>query len=183
MPALFAILLFATASTAAWILSIGGTSKADSQGHVIEANFRTTWIDDADLERVATLSDLRTLDLSHTRITDIGFRGLKPLTVVEDLNLYYAEQVGDGALNIVRNWKHLKFRDSTVRNLCVSYIQLFQFVQTRKCIDARVGDRCRPHTRVSPLHSIKVELTESCYQTKGIQPCVRDLVASDGKFP
>ena len=50
MPALLAFLLFATLSTAAWIASIGGTSKADPQGHIIEANFRTTWIDDADLD-------------------------------------------------------------------------------------------------------------------------------------
>src|SRR5215218_1032071 len=91
-----------------WITNIGGTSTSDAQGHVTEASFRTSWIDDADLERVATLSDLRALDLSHTRITDLGFRSLKPLTKLQSLSLYYAEQFGDGALTIARGWKELK---------------------------------------------------------------------------
>src|SRR5689334_1958791 len=86
----------------AWISSVGGTSKADPQGRIIEASFRSSWIEDSDLRSVASLPELRVLDLSHTRVTDLGFRDLKPLANVSDLNLYYAEQIGDGALAIAR---------------------------------------------------------------------------------
>jgi hypothetical protein len=51
---------------------------------------------------------LTRLDLSHTRVTDLGFKDLKPLQDIRELNLYYAEQVGDGALTIARGWKQLQ---------------------------------------------------------------------------
>lgn len=102
------LLLPAMAVTTQWIQSHGGTSKSDAQGRIIEANFRGSWIDDSDLAGVATLKDLRRLDLSHTRVTDPGFRDLKALANVTDLNLYYAEQIGDGALAVVKNWRTLK---------------------------------------------------------------------------
>jgi Leucine-rich repeat (LRR) protein len=102
------LLLPAVAVTTQWIQDHGGTSKSDAQGHVIEANFRGSWIDDSDLATVATLKDLLRLDLSHTRVTDPGFRDLKALANVRDLNLYYAEQIGDGALAVVKNWRNLK---------------------------------------------------------------------------
>ena len=48
------------------------------------------------------------LDLSHTRLTDRGFRELKGLAKITDLNLYYAEQIGDGTLAVVKNWRGLR---------------------------------------------------------------------------
>ncbi|HYO83400.1 MAG TPA: hypothetical protein VES20_18495, partial [Bryobacteraceae bacterium] len=95
-------------AAAAWITELGGTLKTDNSGRVTEANFRSTWIDDSDLRRVGALPDLLSLSLAHTRITDLGFRELKTLGSVTDLDLYYAEQIGDGALTVVRNWKQLR---------------------------------------------------------------------------
>ncbi len=78
MPAIIALLLLAAAAAAPWIADLGGTFQTNAKGAVTEASFRATWIDDADLPRVAALADLRALDLAHTRITDLGFRSLKP---------------------------------------------------------------------------------------------------------
>jgi|HigsolmetaAR202D_1030399.scaffolds.fasta_scaffold09375_2 Leucine-rich repeat (LRR) protein len=91
-----------------WIGENGGTSKADARGKIVEVSLRSSWIADSDLQALSTFQDLHRLDLSHTRITDLGFRELKPLTQITDLNLYYAEQIGDGALAVIRNWRNLK---------------------------------------------------------------------------
>jgi len=50
---------------------------------------------------------LSKLDLSHTRITDRGFAQLKGLKNITELNLYYAELIGDGALAAMRGWTQL----------------------------------------------------------------------------
>jgi Leucine-rich repeat (LRR) protein len=57
---------------------------------------------------LARMPDLKRLDLSLTRISDRGLRTLKTAQGIEDLNLYFAEQVGDEGAAVLRNWKHLK---------------------------------------------------------------------------
>ena len=53
------------------------------------------------------MPDLRKLDLSLTRISDRGLRALRPAPGIADLNLSFAEQVGDEGTSAIRNWKHL----------------------------------------------------------------------------
>ena len=91
-----------------WIAALGGTTTRDAKGQITGLSFRSTWIQDLDLKPIANMPALRTLDLSHTRITDIGFQQLKSVASVEDVNLYYTEQIGDGALVVMKNWKKLK---------------------------------------------------------------------------
>lgn len=108
-----------------WISRLGGTMQKNARGEVVALSFRSTWIDDADLKPIAAMNALRSLDLSHTRITDIGFQQLKTVASVEDVNLYYAEQIGDGALVVMKNWKKLKrlnLRGTKVTDLGVAQL-------------------------------------------------------------
>jgi internalin A len=91
-----------------WAASKGGKLIRNPSGEVVEADFRLSWIDDADLKRLASFPGLSRIDLSHTRITDVGFSHLKDLKNVQSVNLYYSEQIGDGALAAMKNWKQLR---------------------------------------------------------------------------
>ena len=73
-----------------------------------EVNLRSSWIADADLAAIAKDAAVTVLDLSHTRITDVGFRELKALRNVERVELFYAEQIGDGALVVMKDWPKLR---------------------------------------------------------------------------
>ena len=73
-----------------------------------EVNLRSSWIADADLAAIAKNPAVTVLDLSHTRITDVGFRELKALRNVERVELFYAEQIGDGALVVMKDWPKLR---------------------------------------------------------------------------
>lgn len=109
-PFLFAVpaVLFAAAAGQEWVAEHGGTAEVDKAGKVVAVSFESSWIADSDLQQLASFSDLRRLNLAHTRLTDPGFRELKSLPNVTELNLYFAEQIGDGAMAVVRNWKNLK---------------------------------------------------------------------------
>ena len=87
---------------------LGGTAITDPKGRVTAVHLRSSWIDDSDLLEVARLNSATVLDLSETRITDIGFQALKSLPNVAELNLYYSELIGDGAMAALREWKHLR---------------------------------------------------------------------------
>src|SRR5690606_16558527 len=103
---------------------LGGEAEREG-GAIVGLNFRSTWIEDEDLRDVARVKTLRRLDLSHTRITDLGFPALKELQNVEDLNLYFAEQIGDGALAVARGWtklKRLNLRGTKVTDLGVAQL-------------------------------------------------------------
>ncbi|MCS7023627.1 MAG: hypothetical protein NZV14_02415 [Bryobacteraceae bacterium] len=91
-----------------WIIRLGGTLERGPRGEVVALSFRSSWIEDSDLQPVARIGSLRRLDLSHTRVTDVGFQQLKNMPAMEEVNLYFAEQIGDGALVVMKNWKRLK---------------------------------------------------------------------------
>jgi hypothetical protein len=73
-----------------------------------EADLRASWVTDSDLIALGRRADLSRLDLSYTRITDVGFQQLKGLRNVTELDLRYAELIGDGALAAIRDWKKLR---------------------------------------------------------------------------
>lgn len=91
-----------------WIMDLGGATTRNAQGAVTAVTLRGTWVGDADLRRLAGLSDLTDLDLSLTHITDQGMQEIKGLTGIADLNLYYSEYVTDEGLAAIKGWKKLK---------------------------------------------------------------------------
>src|SRR3954469_10898030 len=70
-----------------WISEQGGHFEADASSRVIAVKLPFAWVTDADLEPIAAIPTLRSLDLSFSLITDIGMEKLKDLRNVEELNL------------------------------------------------------------------------------------------------
>src|SRR5687767_7343238 len=81
---------------AAWIEGIGGSSQKNSAGRITEVDLTGTWVTDDDLTRVGALPDLRKIDLSHTKISDLGLAHLRPLKNVVYLNCFYCSYITDG---------------------------------------------------------------------------------------
>jgi Leucine-rich repeat (LRR) protein len=91
-----------------WITAQGGRLERNEAGRVVAVDLESTWITDADLEKIGRLGSLRKLNLAHTKITDAGIEHLKALENVSDLNLYYAEYITDTALAHLKRWKRLE---------------------------------------------------------------------------
>ena len=108
----FALLVASSALFAAgnldWIDGLGGRLEHNAAGEVVAVHLRGTWVTDAELLDLAALLKLERLDLSHTRITDEGLLYLKPLKQIQDLNLFYAEQITDQGMAAIKEWKQLK---------------------------------------------------------------------------
>jgi len=106
-------LLFASSALFAagnldWIDGLGGRLEQNAAGDVVAVHLRGAWVTDAELLDVARLPNLERLDLSHTRITDEGLLYLKPLKQIQDLNLFYAENITDQGIAAIKEWKQLK---------------------------------------------------------------------------
>lgn len=112
MKILLALALAASVSGAAinddWAASKGGVLIRDKAGKIVEADLRLSWITDSDLQVLGAIPTLTRIDLSQTRVSDLGFGALKPLRNVTELNLFYAELTGDGALAAIKEWPHLR---------------------------------------------------------------------------
>lgn len=104
---MIAVLLFA-AVTSAWIDDLGGKTARDPNGQINRVFLRASWITDGDLLHLAEMPGLQTLDLSRTRITDQGLGYLRGATGLTDVNLAYAEKIGDPAHAVVKSWKKLR---------------------------------------------------------------------------
>ena len=96
------------AADSAWIVEKGGVLTRDKAGKVIGVDLRASWVTDSDIADLAAMPEVKTLDLSLTRITDHGLRLLRPAASITDLNLYYAEQITDEGLSAIKGWKHLR---------------------------------------------------------------------------
>lgn len=111
MSRVLALLLASSALFAAsgpdWVQDLGGRVERDSAGDIIALHLRGTWVTDAELLDVARLPKLERLDLSHTRVSDEGLLHLKAAKQIQDLNLFYAEQVTDRGMSAIRDWKQL----------------------------------------------------------------------------
>src|SRR5579871_5009725 len=91
-----------------WVEGLGGRIERNGAGDIVALHLGRTWVDDTELLDLARLPKLERLDLSHTRITDEGLLHLKSAPQIQDLNLYYAEQITDQGMNAIKEWKNLK---------------------------------------------------------------------------
>ena len=85
-----------------------GQLVRDAAGEVVEADFTDTWITDADLAAVSRYRNLRKLDLSNTKVTDVGFEHLRSLENVRELICHYAEYLTEDGIAHIAKWKKLE---------------------------------------------------------------------------
>ena len=107
--ACFLLAITLGAADADWILQEGGRVSRDGVGNVVEVDLTSTWITDADLQKLAELPHLKAIDLSHTWISDLGLEHLRALENVTRMNLYYTEYITDGGVAHLKGWKNLEY--------------------------------------------------------------------------
>jgi hypothetical protein len=107
LPLVTTVLLVAPVS-AAWIDDLGGRVEIGPAGEITVVNLRASWVSDGDLLELARLSQLQRLDLSRTRISDQGLAYLKTAANLREVNLSYAEKIGDPAHAVIKHWKNLR---------------------------------------------------------------------------
>src|SRR5258708_7041090 len=128
---------------AGWIQDLGGTFQKDKAGEITEVDLTSTWITDDDLAKIATLKELRKLNLSYTKITDLGLEHLRPLQNVTYLNCYYCEYVSDGGIAFLKQWEHLEYlnvRGTEVTSRVFEHISLMKKLSTLDVGFSRVND-------------------------------------------
>lgn len=114
---------------AAWVTAKGGRVTTDPALGIVGVDLSYTWIGDTDLERIASLKNLRSLDLSFVRVTDRGIERLRHLPNVEHLVLHSAEQITDLALTYFRGWKKLRRLDlggTDITDIGVEFLSSFE---------------------------------------------------------
>ncbi|MFN7919266.1 MAG: hypothetical protein U0Q16_04170 [Bryobacteraceae bacterium] len=100
-----------------WVAGLGGRSAANAKGEVTALELRGAWVADSDLDEVGSLAVLEKLDLSLTRVTDLGLLRLRGLKNVREFKLFFAELVTDEGLAVVKSWpkiERLDFRGTKV---------------------------------------------------------------------
>jgi len=108
-----------------WARDFGGRVEANTQGQATGLYLRGSWVTDSDLDYVARQPQLEKLDLSLTRITDLGLLRLKNLQNMRELTLFFAELVTDEGLAVVKNWpriERLNFRGTKVTDNTLSVL-------------------------------------------------------------
>jgi Leucine-rich repeat (LRR) protein len=95
----------------AWVADIHGRLGRDAGGNIVSIDLTSAWVSDPDLEQLARMPHLRTINLSYTWATDLGMEHLKSLENVEELILHYTEEITDGGVAHVKHWQKLRHLD------------------------------------------------------------------------
>src|SRR5215831_6525298 len=98
----------AAAHSGDWIAAEGGSFTRDAAGEIVVVDFTGSWVTDADLRRLESFPHLKKLNLTRTKITDVGTEHLAGLTTVTDLNLYYAEYITEDGIAHLKGWTALE---------------------------------------------------------------------------
>jgi Leucine-rich repeat (LRR) protein len=125
-----------------WITQAGGAIEGDS------VSLRAAWVTDSDMPLLARMPGLAKLDLSLTRISDLGLRALRPAASITDLNLSFAEQIGDEGASAVRNWKHLRRLNLRGTKITDATLEMLANVQSLESLDVGYAQL----TDVGPAH-------------------------------
>jgi hypothetical protein len=126
-----------------WITALGGRIERDDSGQVFAVNLRASWVSDGDLLELARMPKLQKLDLSRTRISDKGLAYLKTAPVLRDVNLSYAERIGDPAHAVIKEWKQLtrlSLRGTVVADETAAAAASLPGLETLDLADTIVGD-------------------------------------------
>ena len=98
-------------SFSAWVHDEQGTISEDARSHSLSVSLRASWISDVDLEKLEPSLGIRQLDLSLTRVTDLGLERLGRLVTLAGLNLRFAEFITDQGIAHLRSCKRLERLD------------------------------------------------------------------------
>ena len=130
------------------VLSQGGEVETDDTGDVVGVRFGFTWVADGDLDHIAAINSLKRLDLSLTRITDLGIERLRPLTEVEELNLFACEHISDTSLAHLRHWKNLRrlnLRGTDITDTGLAYVASHRRLEALDISVTQVTDNGMEH--------------------------------------
>ena len=128
---------------AAWIEGIGGSFQKNSARAHYGSRSTGTWVTDEDLSRIGALPDLRKIDLSHTKISDLGLARLRPLKNVVYLNCFYCSYITDGGVAFLKDWVNLEYlnvRGSEVTSRVFEHLAKMKNLRTLDAGFSRVND-------------------------------------------
>ena len=131
------------AADSATLRSLGGRLSRNAAGEIIGVDLSNSWLTDADLETLARLPQLETINLSYTKITDAGLEHLAPLKNVKVLDLYYAEAVTDLGIAHLKHWRnleHLNVRGTKVTSTLFEHISKMTRLKFLDVGHSRVND-------------------------------------------
>jgi len=123
--------------------SLGARYFRNNTGDIIGVDLSNAWITDADLEKLARLPQLETINLAYTKITDLGLEHLAPLKNVKVLDLYYAEAVSDLGIAHLKHWKnleHLNVRGTKVTSTLFEHVAKMTQLKFLDVGHSRVND-------------------------------------------
>jgi Leucine-rich repeat (LRR) protein len=126
-----------------WISDSGGSFQKNKAGEIVEIDLTSTWVTDDDLVKIAKLEHLQKLNLSYTKISDLGLEHLRPLRNVTYLNCYYCEYVGDGGIAFLKQWENLEYlnvRGSEVTSRVFEHLANMKKLKTLDVGCSRVND-------------------------------------------
>ena len=130
------------------VMAQGGEVESDDGGDVVGVRFGFTWVADGDLDHIAGINSLKRLDLSLTRITDLGIERLRPLTGIEELNLYACEHISDTSLAHLRHWKNLRrlnLRGTDITDTGLAYVASHHHLEALDISVTQVTDNGMEH--------------------------------------
>lgn len=91
-----------------WVLGMGGAVERDSSGDLRGVDLSRSWITDFDLRRLAGSTNLASLKLAQTHISDRALEIVASLPALRELDLFFCEDITDAGASLLRGASRLE---------------------------------------------------------------------------
>lgn len=123
-----------------WIEAQGGTLRRNSNGKIVSIDLSRSWIGDIDINRLAGLTDLETLSLAQTHITDDGLRVVVALPDLRELDLFYCEHITDAGASLLRKADALERLNVRGTKISDSGVQFLTELKSLRFLDIGIAE-------------------------------------------
>ena len=128
------------ADIAAWVTGMGGTLEQDSSGDLRSIDLSRSWVTESDLRRLEEGTTLTSLKLAQTHIGDSALELVASLPDLRELDLFFCEHITDAGASLLRGATRLERLNLRGTKISDSGVKFLTELQTLEVLDVGITE-------------------------------------------
>ncbi len=126
-----------------WVQDLGGSVRHGPDGEVVGIDLSRSWVSDVDLQRLAGMGSLASLALAQTHVSDSALEIVATLPQLRELDLFFCEHITDAGASHLRGaagLERLNIRGTKISDSGVKFLTELQRLESLDIGITEIGD-------------------------------------------
>ena len=123
-----------------WVTGMGGAFERGSGGELRSIDLSRTWVTESDLRRLEGLTSLTSLKLGQTHISDSSLELVASLPELRELDLFFCEHITDAGASLLRGATQLERLNLRGTKISDSGVKFLTEIETLEVLDVGITE-------------------------------------------